>query len=89
MVAFEFVVAHRADRSGPGFDVYEADVSVTGLAVGERTVVEHFDVTLAPESAVDLFTAAAVAEDRLALSGFRVLDHITSYGSFGKGVLVR
>lgn len=89
MTAFEFVIAHRIDRSTADRDVFEAQVSVTGLTDGPGLVVEQFDIAFDPAAHVDLFAAAAAAEKQLAASGFRVLDHITPYGTHGRGVLSR
>lgn len=89
MTAFEFVIAHRVDKSTADRDVYEAQVSVSGLTDGPGLVVEQFDIGFDPAAHVDLFAAAAAAEKELVASGFRVLDDITSYGSHGRGVLVR
>lgn len=87
MTVFEFVVTHRS--SGPGFDVYDADVLMLGEGVGDRTAIDHVEVTLAPETSVDLFTAAAVAAEMLAPLGYRAHEAITCYGSFGRGEIVR
>lgn len=89
MTAFEFVIAHRRDKSTADRDVYEAQVSVSGLTDGPGLVVEKFDIAFDPAAHVDLFAAATAAEKQLAGSGFRVLDAITSYGAHGKGVLSR
>lgn len=92
---FEFVIAHDTGNSGPGFNVYAADVLAHSLYGGAGTVLDHVEVTLAPgepgspEAAVALYTAAAVAEEALAGNGWTVVDHITSYGSHGKGLLGR
>lgn len=89
MTAFELVVAHLKDKSTADSDVFEAQVSVSGLTPGPALVVEQFEMSFATTAHADLYAAAAAAEKQLAGSGFRVLDDLTSYGSFGKAVLSR
>jgi hypothetical protein len=89
MTAFDLVVAHRQDKSTATADVFEALVSVSGLTAGPDLIVERFELSFAPATHTDLFAAALAAEKQLAGSGFRVLDDLTSYGSFGKAVLSR
>jgi len=84
---FEFVVALTSH--GNGFDVYDAEVRMPTEGVGGRVVIDRVEVTIAPETAVDLFTAAAVAAEKLAPLGYQVAEDITSYGTHGKGVMVR
>lgn len=92
---YEFVVSHRPEKSGEGYEVYQARVLDFTGNVGEYDTVEDFEVTTAPAADPELpgvhpltiafVDAVDIATRELEARGYTRTQSVTCRGSFGDG----